>query len=271
MHYLFNGDDISLVNVGKEYDFYRDMISHVFACPNFSDAHNLIIAVYLIEDVTSTEPQEWVLRSDYERTTFFQSVDYERIVNSYAVILDIDNGQNRIALTFECGLLKRMLLSVGAADSLRFTSGAITLFPEFKINLHSSMHLHITTRHFPYTLQLNNVHGFQLESYTMLKGLIDGSISINVGRKWYRRHLIYCREMDSLLSNIETAGDFINMNPHLIDQYQENVTLIIEMNHLKERLFPKEEMDAFLINLDHYIKEYDRIIINGLNRIKELR
>lgn len=270
MHYLFNGDDVLLLNQGAKSHPYKDVINHVFTSPNFTDKDELAVSVYLIEDDNSEDVKEWTLYGDFERRAFYEKVPYDDIIRSFGVIIDISNGFNRIVFTWQAGILKKLLVSVCAAHSLAFASEDIALIPQLKINLYRSFHIHITTRLIPYTYQLTNVHPFQVETFHMLRDLIKETASVEKARRWYRRHLIYCRTMDSLLTKVETAGDFINMNPYLIDQYQEDVDLILDSNHLKERLFADNEMDAFLINLEHFTKEYDRIIDRGLNRIKEL-
>lgn len=271
MNYLFNGNDINLINVGVAGSFFHDFVNHVFTAPNFTKEDKLSISLYLVKDDDDVEVEEWHIKGDLERKAFFNKVSLFVITGCVGVIIDIFNGANRMVYTFQNGILKKLLLSVGVADSLFFTSKDIHVIPELKISLLRSWHLHVATRDFPYTHQLNNVHPFQIESFIILRGLIQNKFDMDTASLWYRRHLLYCQQMRSLLSKIDAAHDFINMNPHLLDQYENNVEEVITLNQLKTHLLPDAQKDVFFSNLKHYMAEYDHIIDRGLKNIEETR
>lgn len=271
MNYLFKPKDIVSIDPTRTNHFFTDFIEHVFCAPNLSPEHGPVtMAIYLIPTMESSAVETHEVFTNDDRLNFFDKVSQGYLNSCYGAIYDLSTGGNRAIFTFQEGKFKQLLITVDAHNSLLYVKDNIDIIPQLKIKLDQVWNIHISMCTYCYSHHLANVHPFQLESYRTLKGFIDGSVDAKEATQWFKRFKIYHGTCRSLLMRIGGAQDLINMNPNLLDLFEENVTQILEEYHLGKRLFPNQDKDHFYINLEHYMTHYNDIIERGLTRIKEL-
>lgn len=271
MNYLFKSNEIYATDPTRSDDFFVDLIDHIFNSRNSSPENGFVyMTVYLISEMESGNVEKYEIITDEKRLNFLDRISQQYLNSCYWVLFDLNTGGNRVIFTFQEKQLIQLLITVNAHNSLLFVDDGIDIIPQLNIKLDQSWNMYVSMRTYCHNYHLTNVHPFQLESYRLLKGFINEAVSPQEATRWFKRFWIYLATCRSLLQRVDNSQDLINMNPNLLDLFEENVTHIIEDHNLGERLFPNQDQHHFYVNLKHYMTQYNDIIERGLIRIKEL-
>lgn len=271
MNYLFKSEEIYATDPTRSDDFFVDLIDHIFNSRNLSPENGPVgMSIYLISEMESDRTEMYEIKTDKDRLSFLSRISQQYLNSCYWALFDLNAGDNRVIFTFREKQFTQLLITVNAPDSLAFVDDSIDIIPQLNIKLDQSWNIHVFMRTYCHNHHLTNVHPFQLESYRILKDFINGAVSAQEATRWFKRFKIYLATYRSLLERVDSSQDLINMNPNLLDLFEENVTHIIEDYNLGKRLFPNRDQRHFYANLKHYMTQYNDIIEQGLIRIKEL-